>query len=50
MSISGAYSFLIMVLYIVSRMFLIVEIFRTLFFLPSKVYISTWSSSVPHIS
>jgi hypothetical protein len=48
-SISGACSFLIMVSYVVSRMFLIVEIFRTLFFLPSEAYISTWSSSVPHI-
>jgi hypothetical protein len=48
-SISGAFSFLIMVSYVASRMFLMVEIFRTLFFLPSEAYLSTWSSSVPHI-
>lgn len=36
--------------YLVARLFMIVEIFRTLFFLPPSAYIATWASSnVPHV-
>ncbi len=45
-----ATSFLISVLYVVARVFLIVEIFRTIFFLPPSAYIATWASNVPHIA
>ena len=34
--------------YIVSRFFLIVGIFRSLFFLPSEAFIDTWSAILPH--
>jgi hypothetical protein len=37
-------------LYCVARLFLLVEIFRTLCFLPPEAYISTWTSSIPHIT
>ncbi|KFZ19144.1 hypothetical protein V502_03814 [Pseudogymnoascus sp. VKM F-4520 (FW-2644)] len=33
--------------YVLGRLFLIVEMFRTLFFLPPSAYIATWTSSVP---
>jgi hypothetical protein len=36
-------------LYIAARLFLIVEIFRTLCFLPPSAYIATWASNIPHI-
>jgi len=36
--------------YIVARAFVLVEIFRTLFFLPPTAYIATWTSDVPHVS
>ncbi|CZR56192.1 uncharacterized protein PAC_06080 [Phialocephala subalpina] len=39
---------LIIVLYILARLFLIVEIFRTLCFLSPKAYVTTWASSVVH--
>ncbi|KAL6818797.1 hypothetical protein GGI42DRAFT_310729 [Trichoderma sp. SZMC 28013] len=42
-------SLLIMVLYIVARLFIIVEMFRTLCFLPPGSYISTWTSNIPHV-
>jgi hypothetical protein len=34
--------------YVLARLFLIVEMFRTLFFLPSEAFIDTWSGSFPH--
>ena len=34
--------------YILARLFLIVEIFRTLFFLPPDAFMDTWSGSFPH--
>jgi hypothetical protein len=37
------------VLYIICRLFLLVEILRTLCFLPPDAYISTWTSSIPHV-
>ena len=36
--------------YILARLFMIVETFRTLFFLPPSAYIATWASNVPHIT
>jgi hypothetical protein len=36
--------------YIVARAFLLVEIFRTLFFLPPTAYVGTWTTDVPHVS
>jgi hypothetical protein len=38
------------VLYIVARLFLLVEIFRTLLYLPRDAYVSTWASNVPHVA
>ncbi|KAH8660929.1 hypothetical protein BGZ60DRAFT_414294 [Tricladium varicosporioides] len=35
--------------YIIARIILIVEIFRTLCFLPPSAYISTWASNIPHV-
>lgn len=39
---------LIVVLYILARLFLIIEIFRTLCFLPPGAYVTTWTSNVLH--
>ena len=36
--------------YIAVRLFLVVEYFRTLFFLPPDAYISTWASNIPHVA
>lgn len=36
--------------YVVARLFLLVEVFRTLCFLPPDAYVATWGSNVPHIS
>jgi hypothetical protein len=41
--------FIVFTLYIAARLFLIVEIFRTLCFLPPSAYIATWASNIPHI-
>lgn len=42
---------LICVGYVVARLFMIVETFRALFFLPPSAYITTWASSnVPHVA
>ncbi|KAL7923091.1 hypothetical protein ACQKWADRAFT_326357 [Trichoderma austrokoningii] len=40
----------LMVLYSVARLFIIVEMFRMLLFLPPGSFISTWASSVPHVA
>lgn len=37
-------------LYIVARLFLLVEVFRTLYFLPPSAYVATWAANVPHIA
>ena len=37
-------------LYVVARLALLVEIFRTLFFLPPDAFVSTWASYVPHVN
>jgi hypothetical protein len=36
-------------LYIAARLLLLVEIFRTLCFLPPDAYISTWTTNIPHV-
>jgi hypothetical protein len=35
--------------YVVGRLFILVEIFRSLCFLPPSAYTSTWASSLPHV-
>jgi hypothetical protein len=42
--------FLVFFFYAVARLILLVEIFRTLCFLPPDAYISTWASNVPHVA
>jgi hypothetical protein len=42
--------FLIPVTYVVCRLFLVVEIFRCLCFLPPSAYIATWATNVPHVA
>ena len=37
-------------LYVIARAFLLVEIFRTLFYLPEDAYVTTWASNFPHVS
>ncbi len=49
-AIATIYSFFTVFIYIIARVFLIVELFRCLFFLPPSAFVSTWVSSVPHVS
>lgn len=37
-------------LYPIARLFIIVEMFRTLYFLPPGSFVSTWAPSVPHVA
>ncbi|KAI0596705.1 hypothetical protein F4775DRAFT_603314 [Biscogniauxia sp. FL1348] len=37
-------------LYVIARLFIIVELFRTLCFLPPEAFVSTWTSNIPHIA
>jgi hypothetical protein len=46
----GILYILFIMLYIFARLFLIVEIFRTLFFLPPDAYTGTWATNIPHIA
>ncbi|KUJ16695.1 uncharacterized protein LY89DRAFT_707221 [Mollisia scopiformis] len=39
-----------MLIYVVARLFLLVELFRTLCFLPPSAYIATWASNIPHLA
>ena len=39
----------LVVLYIVARLYIMVELFRSLLFLDPKAFASTWSSNIPHI-
>ena len=39
---------LIALVYIVARLFLLVESFRSLYFLPADVFVTTWASNIPH--
>jgi hypothetical protein len=45
----GGIVVMLLSLYILARLFLMVEIFRTLFFLPPEAFIDTWSGSFPHL-
>lgn len=36
--------------FVLARLFLIVEVFRSLFFLPPSAFVGTWSSHIPHVS
>lgn len=40
----------ILSLYIVARLFVLVEVFRSLCFLPTEAYRTTWSANVPHVA
>jgi hypothetical protein len=42
--------YVIPLIYVVCRLFLVVEIFRCLCFLPPSAYIATWARNVPHIA
>ena len=35
-------------IYAVARLFILVELFRTLCFLPAYAYVSTWTTNIPH--
>jgi hypothetical protein len=37
-------------LYVLARVFMIVEMFRTLCFLPPDAYTSTWATNIPHLA
>jgi hypothetical protein len=41
---------LLSILYLVARLFLLVEVFRTLCFLPHRAYLSTWATNIPNVS
>lgn len=45
----GMITLVVMVAYVVARLFLMFEVFRTLFFLPPGAFVATWSSSIPHV-
>jgi hypothetical protein len=38
------------IVYVLARLFLIVEMFRTLCFLPPNAYMSTWATNIPHLA
>lgn len=38
----------LIIIYVPARLFLMIEIFRTLFFLPPGAFIDTWSGTFPH--
>lgn len=40
----------ISILYVLARLFLIVEMFRALCFLPPDAYMSTWATNIPHLA
>jgi hypothetical protein len=37
-------------IYVLARLVIVVEAFRTLFYLPSDSYVPTWTSNIPHFS
>lgn len=37
-------------LYVLARLYLLVEIFRTLWFLPESAYVATWATNIPHVA
>lgn len=48
--IFGILGLISVTLYPIARLFIIVEMFRTLYFLPPGSFISTWATSVPHVA
>jgi hypothetical protein len=36
--------------YIISRVFIMVEAFRSLFYLPASAFVATWADNIPHLS
>ncbi|KAE8442737.1 hypothetical protein EG329_002877 [Mollisiaceae sp. DMI_Dod_QoI] len=40
----------LLLLYLLARLYILVEIFRTLCFLPIDAYTSTWASNIPHVA
>ncbi|KAF2493117.1 hypothetical protein BU16DRAFT_465657 [Lophium mytilinum] len=38
------------VVYVLGRLFLLAEMFRSLFHLPPEAFVGTWSMSIPHVS
>ena len=42
-------AFVVQIAYCISRLYLIAESFRTLFFSPPELFISTWSSDIVHV-
>ncbi|RYC58988.1 hypothetical protein CHU98_g7219 [Xylaria longipes] len=45
-----AYSITMYVLYIIARLFIIVEVLRSLGYLHPDAFVTTWSGSIPHLS
>ncbi|KAL6910279.1 hypothetical protein GGI43DRAFT_389795 [Trichoderma evansii] len=43
-------AFVLTAFYSIARLCIIVEMFRTLYFLPPGSYISTWTSNIPHLA
>lgn len=39
----------ITVAYVIVRLFLVFEVFRTLYFLRPRAFVATWPSSIPHV-
>ncbi|KAM6484149.1 hypothetical protein HDV62DRAFT_357541 [Trichoderma sp. SZMC 28011] len=42
--------YLFLFLYFLARVFILIEMFRTLCFLPPRSYISTWTTNLPHLA
>lgn len=38
------------VIYPIARLYLLVEVFRSLFFLPPSAFVGTWSGNIPHVT
>jgi len=45
----GIARFVTALLYVSARIYLLVGMFRSLFYLPPEAFVSTWSSSIPHV-
>jgi hypothetical protein len=46
----GLNMFILILLYITARLFLLVEIFRTLCFLLPSAFVATWATNIPHVA
>ncbi|KAI0467996.1 hypothetical protein F4859DRAFT_221826 [Xylaria cf. heliscus] len=45
---SQLYNIATYVVYVIARLFIIVEVFRSLGYLPPDAFVTTWSTSIPH--